>query len=82
MHWRDFWESLQRRGLDSLRLIVSDNHQGLCSAIKARFGGIPHQRYQLHLIQNAMDHVPRLSLRPQVLEELRAILQALNKQTA
>lgn len=82
VHWREFLESLQKRGLHSVRLIVSDNHQGLCSAIKARFGSIPHQRCQFHLIHNAMDHVPKLALRPKVLEELRAILHAPNKQTA
>ncbi len=46
------------------------------------FGSIPHQRCQFHLIQNAMDQVPYLALRPQVLEQLRAILRAPNKPTA
>jgi transposase-like protein len=82
VHWRGFLESLQQRGLHSVRLIVSDNHHGLRSAIKARFGSIPHQRCQFHLIQNAMDHVPKRALRPQVLEQLRAILRAPNKPTA
>jgi putative transposase len=82
VHWRGFLESLQQRGLHGVRLIVSDNHQGLRSAIKARFGSIPHRRCQFHLIQNAMDHVPKLALRPQVLEQLRTILRAPNKPTA
>ena len=82
VHWRGFLESLQQRGLHSVRLIVSDNHQGLRAAIKARFGSVPHQRCQFHLIQNAMDHVPKLALRPKVLEEIRAILHAPNKLTA
>jgi transposase-like protein len=82
VHWRDFLESLQKRGLHSVRLVVSDNHQGLRSAIKARFGSVPHQRCQFHLLQNAMDHVPKLALRPKVLEELRAILHASNKPMA
>jgi hypothetical protein len=68
--------------LHGVRLIVSHNHQGLRGAIKARFGSVPHQRCQFHLLQNAMDHVPKLALRPKVLEELRAILHAPNKQTA
>jgi transposase-like protein len=82
VHWREFLESLQQRGLHSVRFIVSDNHQGLRCAIRARFGSIPHQRCQFHLIQNAMDHVPKQALRPKVLEQLRAILHAPNKQTA
>ncbi len=65
-----------------MRLIVSDNHHGLRSAIKARFGSIPHHRCHFRLIQNAMDHVPKLALCPQVLEQLRAILRAPNKHTA
>jgi putative transposase len=82
VHWRDFLESLQQRGLHGVRFIISDEHQGLRGAIKARFGSVPHQRCQFHLLQNAMDHVPKLALRPKVLEELRAVLHSPNKLTA
>ena len=82
VHRRGFLESLQQRGIHGVRLIVSDNHQGLRSVMKARFGSVPHQRCHFHLFQNAMHQVPKLVLRPKVLEEPRAILHAPNKQTA
>lgn len=82
VHWRTFLESLQDRGLHGVRFIASDDHPGLRSAIKARFGSVTHQRCQFHLIKNAMDHVPKIAMRPQVVEELRAIFAAQNRSDA
>ncbi len=75
-HWRDFLASLQERGLRGTRFIVSDDHQGLRAAICARFPGVPWQRCQFHLQQNASNYVPKLSMRATVAEELRQILHA------
>jgi transposase-like protein len=82
VHWRTFLESLQDRGLHGVRFIASDDHPGLRSAIKARFGSVTHQRCQFHLIKNAMDHVPKIAMRPQVVEELRAIFATQNRSDA
>jgi putative transposase len=82
VHWRTFLESLQERGLHGVRFIASDDHPGLRSAIKARFGSVTHQRCQFHLIKNVMDHVPKIAMRAQVVEELRAIFAAKNRQDA
>lgn len=54
IHWREFLQSLQERGLFGVRLIISDNHAGLKAALQARFAGIPWQRCQFHLMQNAL----------------------------
>ena len=53
VHWREFLTSLQDRGLHGVELIVSDDHKGLEAARKARFAGVPWQRCQFHLQQNA-----------------------------
>jgi transposase-like protein len=82
VHWRTFLESLQERGLHGVRFIASDDHPGLRSTIKARLGSVTHQRCQFHLIKNAMDHVPKIAMRAQVVEELRAIFAAKNRQDA
>jgi transposase-like protein len=82
VHWRSFLESLQQRGLHGVRFIVSDDHPGLRAAIQARFGSVTHQRCQFHLIKNAIDHVPKIAMRPQIVEELRAIFAAKNRQDA
>lgn len=82
VHWRTFLESLQQRGLHGVRFIASDDHPGLRAAIQARFGSVTHQRCQFHLTKNAMDHVPKIAMRPQIVEELRAIFAAKNRQDA
>ena len=76
IHWREFLQSLQERGLFGVRLIISDNHAGLKAALQARFAGIPWQRCQFHLMQNALHQVPRQSQRREVAEELRTIFNA------
>jgi putative transposase len=62
IHWRTFLQSLVQRGLRGVQLITSDDHSGLKAARLAVFGGIPWQRCQFHLQQNASQHVPRQSL--------------------
>lgn len=76
VHWREFLASLQDRGLNGVLFIVSDDHQGLRAALRARFAGVPWQRCQFHLQQNAMAYVPKVALRGQVAAELREVLHA------
>jgi transposase-like protein len=76
VHWRDFLSSLQERGLNGTVFIVSDDHKGLRAALKARFAGVPWQRCQFHLQQNAAHHVPKIALRSVVAAELRQVLHA------
>jgi putative transposase len=76
VHWRDFLGSLQDRGLHGVKLVVSDDHAGLKAARESRFAGVPWQRCQFHLQQNAGHYVPRLSMRSQVAADLRAIFDA------
>jgi len=75
-HWRDFLASLQERGLHGTEFIVRDDHAGLQAARCARFPGIPWQRCQFHLQQNAEHHVPRKALRKTVAAQLREIFNA------
>ena len=49
-------------------MVVSDNHGGLKTARKAVFTGVPWQRCQFHLQQNAMQYVTLVSLRREVAE--------------
>ena len=76
VHWREFLASLQDRGLHGVRYIVSDDHAGLKQARQARFSGVPWQRCQFHLMQNAMHYVPKVSMRVEVARDLRAVLDA------
>ena len=76
VHWREFLASLQDRGLHGVRYIVSDDHAGLAAAREARFAGVPWQRCQFHLAQNALHYVPTLAMRSEVARELRGVLDA------
>jgi len=82
VHWRTFLQSLVARGLNSVQLITSDDHAGLKAARIAVFGGVPWQRCQFHLQQNAGAHVPRQEMRKEVAEELRTIFNAPDRHMA
>jgi putative transposase len=81
-HWRAFLASLKQRGLGGIQLITSDNHAGLRAARKAVFGGIPWQRCQFHLQQNAQAYVPRKDMLTEVASDIRTIFDAPDRTTA
>jgi putative transposase len=82
VHWREFLASLQDRGLHGVQLIVSDDHAGLKAAREARFAGVPWQRCQFHLIQNALHYVPKVSMRKEAAADLKTVLDAPDRSQA
>lgn len=76
VHWREFFASLQDRGMYGVRMITSDDHAGLKAARTARFPGVPWQRCQFHLQQNALHHVTRQAKRTEVARDLRCVFNA------
>jgi len=82
IHWRAFMESLVNRGLRGIELIISDDHAGLRAARRAVFGGIPWQRCQFHLQQNAQGYVPRKEMQHEVAEDIRTIFNAPHRAAA
>jgi transposase-like protein len=82
VHWRQFLQSLIERGMHGVRFVVSDYHQGLRAAREALFPGVPWQRCQFHLAQNAMAYVPRVAMRSEVAQELRTIFNAADREEA
>ncbi len=76
LHWRDFLHSLVERGLQGVQLITSDAHERLQAARKAIFAGVPWQRCQFHLQQNASQYVPRQGMKREVAADIRAIFNA------
>jgi len=82
IHWRNFMESLVNRGLRGVHLIISDDHSGLKAARKAVFGGIPWQRCQFHLQQNAQAYVPRKDMQAEVAQDIRNIFNAPDRSKA
>lgn len=76
VHWREFLQSLVKRGLCGVQLITSDAHTGLEAARKAVFPSVPYQRCQFHLQQNAAQYVTRIEQRKEVAADLRAVFNA------
>jgi len=82
IHWKDFLKSLKDRGLNAVKLIISDSHEGLGAARRAVFGSVPWQRCQFHLQQNAGSYVPRQSMKAEVAADIRAIFNASDRNAA
>jgi len=76
VHWREFFKRLLTRGLHGCRYIVSDAHEGLKKARQACFAGVPWQRCQFHLMQNAMSYIPCEAIGDEVIADLRDIFDA------
>lgn len=82
VNWRDFFRSLQERGLSGVKLFISDDHVGLKAARMAAFPSIPWQRCFFHLQQNAQSYVPSKSMKRVVGREIKDIIHAPSKEEA
>lgn len=81
-HWRSFLQGLLDRGLSGVKLIISDDHAGMRKARQALFTGVPWQRCQFHLQQNAQQYVPRKSMAEEVANDIRTIFRAPDREQA
>lgn len=80
--WRAFLQCLVQRGLCGIRLSISDDHAGLRQTRQAVFGGVPWQRCQYHLQQNAQAYVPRKDMQAEVAADIRKVFDAPDRPTA
>jgi transposase-like protein len=70
--WTAFLRDLVARGLSGVRLVVSDDHQGLKQAVAAVLTGAAWQRCRTHFARNLLSRVPR-SAQPLVATLVRSI---------
>ncbi|WP_148576234.1 IS256 family transposase [Nocardioides caldifontis] len=59
--WLAFWRDLTARGLSGVKLVTSDAHRGLVSAIGATLPGASWQRCRTHYAANLMSATPKAS---------------------
>jgi putative transposase len=78
--WTDFLRGLRARGLAGLRLVVSDHHEGLKTAI-ARVLDAPWQRCCVHFVRNMHGHC-RPAQRGLVSAALREVFNATDRAEA
>ena len=81
-HWKAFLKSLKERGLNGVKLVISDDHEGLGAARRAILGSVAWQRCQFHLQQNAGAYVPKQAMRAEVAADIRAMFNAPDRKTA
>jgi hypothetical protein len=79
--YQELFRSLKRRGLSGVQLVVSDDHEGLKSAIARHFQGASHQRCQVHYARNLLGMVGH-ARRKELGTDLRAIFAAPDRKQA
>lgn len=79
--WKQFFDYLKSRGLQSPRLVISDAHQGLRLAIQESFVGTSWQRCTFHLKRNIHDVLPKKNT-ADVKQDLKNIFEATTPERA
>ena len=79
--YQELFRSLKRRGLSGVQLVVSDDHEGLKSAIARHFQGASHQRCQVHYARNLLGMVGH-ARRKELGANLRAIFATSDRKQA
>ena len=69
------------RGLNGVKLVVSDDHEGIKAAVSSELPGVDWQRCVVHFERNVLSHVPASST-GEVAEDLRAIFKVRREKTA
>jgi putative transposase len=69
------------RGLRGVRLVVSDDHEGIKAAVSGELPGAQWQRCVVHFERNVLSHVPASEMR-EVAEDLKAVFNVRRKRTA
>lgn len=73
--WGDFARSLKARGLDGMRMLTTDAHEGLAAALQDVWPDVPWQRCQAHFTRNIVEAAPkrlREGLRSELVEMFNA----------
>jgi transposase-like protein len=79
--WHGFLKHLKDRGLQGVRLMVSDACLGLVESIEEVYPGADWQRCVVHFYRNVFSHVPHTKVR-EVAAMLKAIHAQENKEAA
>jgi putative transposase len=61
VHWKTFLKDLKDRGMSDVKLVISDDHEGLGAARRAILGSVPWQRCQFHLQQPVRSFSDRIA---------------------
>ncbi|HEX2739980.1 MAG TPA: IS256 family transposase [Rubrobacter sp.] len=79
--YHELFRSLKARGLRGVELVVSDDHEGLKSAVERHFQGASWQRCQVHYARNLLGMVGH-GRRKELAEGLRGVFAAPSREVA
>ena len=79
--WSAFLKGLTARGLNGVRLVISDAHTGLKAAIASALPGASWQRCRTHFMRNLLTRVPK-SQQPIVASIVRTVFDQSTAATA
>lgn len=85
--WRGFLTRLKERGLNvsALRLVISDEHKGLCAAVEEVLGDVAHQYCWAHRMRNLRDTMGRDGRKQhqrELVDGLGSVFRAPNRRAA
>ena len=69
------------RGLSGVRLVISDDHEGIKAAVAGELPGVGWQRCVVHFERNVLCHVPASEM-GEVAQDLKAIFKVRRERTA
>jgi transposase-like protein len=79
--WLGFLRTIKKRGLEEAKLITSDAHSGLVSALSQVFSGAAWQRCTVHFMRNILAQIAHKD-KKQVADALKLIFEQPDQQTA
>ena len=79
--WRGMLQGLVERGLRGVRLVISDDHESIKSAVKVELPGAAWQRCVVHFERNVLAHVPQTEAGA-VAADLKVVFKAARRETA
>jgi putative transposase len=69
------------RGLSGVRLVVSDDHEGIKAAVAGELPGVGWQRCVVHFERNMLSHLPTSEMN-EVAEDIKAVFKVRREETA
>jgi len=79
--WLDFLRSIRKRGLEEAKLVTSDAHSGLVSALSQVLSGAAWQRCTVHFMRNVLAQIAHRD-KKQVADAIKLIFEQPDHRTA
>jgi len=73
--WGRVFRQLKERGLKGVKLVVSDDHEGIRGAVDRYFQEVSWQRCQVHFSRNLLDCIPRKD-KERIGQEIKSIFES------